>query len=348
MLAQLPDWSRIISQESRKILPFHRELPDDSGEALLAKTPLFADLTVEELSQVVGIMDLETVPAGEIILAEGERSERMYLIRKGWVSTFSENLDPNTTAQNTLSAGDLLGETPFLLRDPQSCSARANSEVAYWSLTDAALTSIVTQSPVIGLKLGLALGRGIAQLQPYLSHRLVSIPLFENLAVVQRSVLTRYLTPQRYFPNETIFSVNDPPTGIFFVQRGQVWLMDQFNEINITLSAGDTFGERSVIYSRPHFYTARASKDTIVWLLSPADFSRLGARYPSVAATIEHNVTTAVADDLSMAMSVITAEVDALRSITGTNHPLLKNMETVRRSLSWIRRLHNLDGYDSF
>jgi CRP-like cAMP-binding protein len=116
----------------------------------------------------------------------------------------------------------------------------------------------------------------------------------------------------------------------------------------MTLAVGQVFGERSVVYARPHFYTAEAAEDTIVWLLSPADFANLGARYPSLAGTIEHNVITAVADDLAVATSVISAEVDALRDIAGADHPLLENMETVRRSLNWVRRLHHLDGPNSF
>jgi CRP-like cAMP-binding protein len=223
MSAQLPDWSRYLAQESRKILPFQRDLAEDSGEALLSKTPLFADLSLDELSAIVGSMELITVNGGEVILQEGERSELMYLVRSGWVSIFSDHADPTTPAssQSTIGTGELIGQTAFFLRDPQPFSARANSEVTLWRLSDASLTSIVTASPLIGLKLGLALGRGIAQLQQYLAYRLVTIPLFENLSTVQRKMLTRYLTPQRYLPHETIFRCEDPPTGIFFVQRGR-------------------------------------------------------------------------------------------------------------------------------
>jgi CRP-like cAMP-binding protein len=198
---------------------------------------------------------------------------------------------------------------------------------------------LVTEEPAIGLKLGLTLGHGIAQFQAYLAQRLINIRLFDNLSEPARDVLTQRLTPQRYIPGEVLFRSQDPPTGIFLIQRGKITMQDQFGEVRAELSPGNTLGERAVVYNQLHLYTAVAATETIAWLLSPADFFELREIQPDMVSAIQQNVSGVIAEDLAAAARIISAKIDSLRVVGGSHHPMLKQLENVQHTLHWCRNI---------
>ena len=237
----------------------------------------------------------------------------------------------------TLGPGNLVGELDFFLQRPHPVMATTASKVMLWSLDSLTLKNIVTTHPNVGLELGLALGRGIAQFQTYLANQLAKIGLLENLSSTQRHILARQLTPFRYMPRDTIYRGGDPATGIFFVQSGTVWLLSDVDEDHLVIGPGDTFGEKTVIYGIPHTYTAQAATEVTVWLLSPADYNALAHSYPSITATLSQKLQTSVTDELNVVSEVLDSEINALSVACGREHRLIKQLSQVRRTLNWVK-----------
>jgi CRP-like cAMP-binding protein len=150
-------------------------------------------------------------------------------------------------------------------------------------------------------------------------------------------VLARFLTPQRYVERETIFCKDDPPTGFFFVESGSVWLLNDDLTEPLYLTAGDIFGHEATTYRHPHLYTAQAAEESVVWLLSPADYEKLEHVYPSVKFTFTGNLVNRLGEDFELAVEVLAAECDALQIVAGSNHPLVKNLERAQRTLLWAK-----------
>ena len=334
MFARMPEWSRVLTNKSNKTLPFKRNDTPESNEQLLAQASLFSELTPDEITMLLSQMKTRSFDPEGVIFREGDRCNALYTVKEGWVSITRPGL---ASSHMTVTRGEVLDPSAFFLRTPHSYTARAQGKVEAWRISDAKLTTLVTEEPAIGLSLGLTLGRGIAQFEAYLGQRLTHIKLFDNLTQPARKVLTQKLTPQRYLPGEILFRSQDPPTGIFLIQRGKIILRDQSGDVQVELSPGNTLGARAVVYNQLHLHTAEAVTEATVWLLSPVDFYEFSETQPALMSTIQQNVTAAIVEDLAAASQIISSKLDSLRVVGGSHHPMLKQLESVQQTLDWCR-----------
>ena len=97
------------------------------------------------------------------------------------------------------------------------------------------------------------------------------------------------------------------------MESGSVWLLNDDLTEPLYLTAGDIFGHEATTYRHPHFYTAQAGDDTVVWLLSPADYEKLEHVYPSVKFTFTSNLVNRLGEDFEQAAEVLSAECEALQ-----------------------------------
>jgi CRP-like cAMP-binding protein len=300
---------------------------------LIKNTPLFAELSEEEHYIIALCMQLQNCKAGDTLFVKDDPSSVLYLVQQGWVKLYADNTD---AVVSTLGPGSLLGETDFLLGRPRTATARASSDVSVWVLNNSALLRILAAQPQIGLGLGLAFGTNIAQFQNHLANSLAKIPLLQNLTDDERRVIARHLSPHRYMPRETIYHSGDLPTGLFFIERGQVWLLgDDHNYIE--RGPEQIFGERAVISGNPHAYTAQASTEVILWQLSPADYAILADNHPSIKSALNQNLHASLTEALAIASLIVDNEITALQVASGSESNLVKKLQQVTQTLAWLK-----------
>jgi CRP-like cAMP-binding protein len=270
-------------------------------EEFIRNAPIFAEFTDTERRAVGKRMRLESYQAGELIFAQGAESDALYLIKEGWVKLTD---DGGRTAIATLGPGSLLGETDFLMGSERGMTARASSPLSIWVLDENAIFDLIEEHGEVGMKLGLAIGTGIAQYQRYLMGHLGHISFMQNLGEEERQAVAKRLVPQRYASREAIFRSGDAVSGLYFIETGSVRLIGE--DDYTALAAGDTFGEMAVLSGKPHPNTAQSASESIVWQLSPSDFARLAETYPSVRAILSRNLRSRLsAADLVQAVSVL-------------------------------------------
>jgi len=303
------------------------------AESLITNAPLFTELTAEEQQAIGQWMQLEKYAPDQIIFARGDESCKLYLVQQGWVKLSNGSGNGATTS---LSAGQLVGEPDFFLRRPYTVTARAGGQLVVWSLSSLALTEIIGERPEIGIKLGLLLGIGISQFWVYLARRLATVPFFQNLSEYDRLALAKYLAPHRFSPRETIYRSDDPPTGIFLIEQGKIWLLSDTDE-QIDLLPGDLFGEKAVIAGKPHANTAQAATDVILWQLSPADFTRLASAHASIKTCFDQNLSARLTEALSIASMIVDGEIDAMHMVCGDQHSLIRKLHQVNHILTWLK-----------
>ncbi len=327
--------AQYVARQSRGLLPGNDSSGFSNESPLLQQIPVFAELSAEEQMVLLSRMDFGTLNPGERLFEADERAETLYIIQKGWAKLLTTD---TAESELVLGPGEVLEQSAFFLREIYSFTATATTSLEYSSLSDMALTNIVTEFPEIGLKIGLAFGRGIAQYRNYLGSVLNRFELLAELNPFQKYVLSRFLTPQRYVEHETIFCRDDPPTGFFFIETGSVGLFNDELTEPLRLTAGDAFGLEATAYGHLHLYTAQATTDTVVWLLSPADYEKLEHIYPSVKSTFTSTLVNRLSEDFDLAADILAAECDALEIACGPEHPLLKNLEKVRRTILWAKQ----------
>jgi CRP/FNR family cyclic AMP-dependent transcriptional regulator len=96
---------------------------------LLKDVDLFAGLDDEELRLVAGICHKREFKGGELLAAEGQHGDLMYVITEGFVEVLLEN-SPDRGARIiiNLGPGQLIGEMAMLDQGPRSASVRAISD----------------------------------------------------------------------------------------------------------------------------------------------------------------------------------------------------------------------------
>jgi CRP-like cAMP-binding protein len=300
---------------------------------LIENTPLFAELTAEERGIIGRAMQLRSYRTDDPLFLQNEPSDALYLIQQGWVKLCSEVAPADVT---TVGSGNSVGCTDFFLGRPRQMTARAAGEVIAWVLDTQGLDEAIAAYPRIGLSLGLTFGTGIVQFQDYLARGLAHIPLLRDLSEEERWIVAGHLSPHRYTSRETIYRAGDPSTGVFFIEKGVVWLLSN-SDNHIELGPGQTFGEQAVVSGKYHLYTAQAATDVILWQLSAADFVILADAFPSIKHILNQQFYASMDEALAIASSIVKREITALQVAGGDDSNVVKRLRQVGDMLAWIK-----------
>lgn len=91
-------------------------------------SPLFENLSEEELGAVIKRMDLERFADGDIIITEGEPGTSMFVILGGEVKVFTTSKTGENIHLATLGSGDFFGEISVLTGRPRTATITASAE----------------------------------------------------------------------------------------------------------------------------------------------------------------------------------------------------------------------------
>jgi CRP-like cAMP-binding protein len=130
----------------------------------LQENTLFQDLTHHELRLLEKLVNRRQYRPGEVIFRQGDAGVGMYIIFKGRVNIYVEDVNPNTSqvATNqvtTLRVGDFFGD--LALVDPdnrRSASAIAAEETELIGFFKPDLIEVTQRSPATGVKILWRLG----------------------------------------------------------------------------------------------------------------------------------------------------------------------------------------------
>ncbi len=115
---------------------------------LLRKVPLFRDLSTEDFEHVAASLHAHTVPDGEVVVAEGEHDDSMYLIGRGVVRVSRHEGDQEQDLAR-LFAGDFFGEMALLHREPRTATCRAATPCALYELRREEFDALCATRPEI-------------------------------------------------------------------------------------------------------------------------------------------------------------------------------------------------------
>lgn len=88
-------------------------------------SPLFENLTPEELQAVIARMHLEQFGEGDIVITEGEGGSSLYVIMGGEVKVFTRGKHGESVLLATLGSGDFFGEISILTGRPRTATITA-------------------------------------------------------------------------------------------------------------------------------------------------------------------------------------------------------------------------------
>ena len=146
----------------------------DELHSLMAKTPLFSGLDMEDTRKLGAFMYVYEAAAGVTLISEGESGDFMLLLMDGMVDVLRRNRYNYPSRIAVAHSGHALGEMSMFDGEPRfaSCVTLESCRVAV--LTRDALTLVMQEEPKLGSKILLKLVQLLSERLRQTSAKLVS------------------------------------------------------------------------------------------------------------------------------------------------------------------------------
>jgi CRP/FNR family transcriptional regulator, cyclic AMP receptor protein len=119
---------------------------------LIRHTPLFEHCSKKDLKQIALITDELEMPAGRVLIQEGERGREFFVLVSGEAEVRRKG-----RKVATLGPGSFFGEMALLSKVPRTATVTAVSDVDLLVITDRAFVDLLDRVPEIWLKVARAL-----------------------------------------------------------------------------------------------------------------------------------------------------------------------------------------------
>ncbi|RPI89750.1 MAG: ATP-binding cassette domain-containing protein, partial [Planctomycetaceae bacterium] len=256
--------------------------------ASLRKNAAFAIFDDAGLDELIARLELASYRIGELIVTEGEPGDCGYIVYTGRCRVFKMGTAGKPVTLGSLGPGEFFGEQVLLTGRPRSASVRASEDSALFRLSRAAFEGLVARHPEV---------RDF--LERFLRDRAVvdflrSSTFLGTLPPGDMARLLSRLNRCEFAANEVVVRQGEPGTQMFLVLAGelQVTLQTDAGETRILsrLTAGQYFGERSLLRSAPRSATVTSMTASQCLSLSAEDFQAVLAKAPQLLEQFERQI----------------------------------------------------------
>ncbi len=126
---------------------------------LIRQAPLFEHCSKKELQQIASIADELDLPAGRVLIAEGERGREFFVLVAGEVEVRRKG-----RKLATLGPGSFVGEIALLSHVPRTATVTSLTPVDILVITDRAFLALVEKQPGIAVKVARTLAERVGEL----------------------------------------------------------------------------------------------------------------------------------------------------------------------------------------
>ncbi len=143
-------------------------LPEEEGPPLdLGEIEIFSEFDAATISELAGVVEAISVPAGGRICTHGDKGDEIFLLRRGRAHGLLPLERGRRHHLATFCAGDFIGEMAFLEREQRSADVEAATAADLYVLSRERFDALVQMNPALGSKV-------FERLAHALSHRLRS------------------------------------------------------------------------------------------------------------------------------------------------------------------------------
>ncbi|HKA87631.1 MAG TPA: cyclic nucleotide-binding domain-containing protein [Haliangiales bacterium] len=180
----------------------------------LASVDLFRDFTVEKCREFLTIARPETHPAGALVIGQGERGDKFYIIQAGEASVAKDGV-----LIATYREGDFFGETALVTGAPRSADVRAKTALVLLAVEKHDFLSFLRGTDLVP-----ALGR-LARNRDLPSWELMGENgVLRGLGAKQRTRLQASLEHRELAEGQVLWEVGAPPDGAWLLDDAEVVL----------------------------------------------------------------------------------------------------------------------------
>jgi len=246
----------------------HQETRENYAE-LLARNPLFSELTTKELAGVAGRLQAGNFRAGSTIVRQGEPGSTFYIIAAGRVDVLADSPEgPQKVGE--LAEGDYFGEIALLRPTARTASCVARTEVEVLTLGRADFTRLLAHHFGMGEKV-----KRVAAISSMLRH----MPLFADFSAKELQALVGALGTETMAAGRVVIRRGDPGERFFIIASGavEVRVGEGVGEERVVarLGRGEYFGEIALLADVPRTATVRTVTECEFFVLDRDEFQQL-------------------------------------------------------------------------
>jgi CRP-like cAMP-binding protein/predicted MFS family arabinose efflux permease len=272
----------------RGLIQLDRDLDvHDQRLKLVMGVPWLRTSSLAEQDRVAALLAEESVPAGQVVIYQGEIGSRFYILRSGAVRILVDGHEVSR-----LAAGKWFGELALLRDIPRTATVQAAEDTALLSLSEEdfhrVLESVGTaargeSSRMFGLKSLSAPGdlvwpaRGVGGAVPIPPDAVIersadrievlrNLPLLSHLPPAALARIDSASSIARRCPGETILAEGAPAGAAYVVWRGRVNIL-RGDRLRRVTGPGGVIGDLGALHGRPQSVSAVAIDPTVLLTL---------------------------------------------------------------------------------
>lgn len=256
------------------------DAPDAPVAGPLPPMPLLSSLDAAALTALRPHLSRRSLDATEVLMAEGEPADALYLVAHGLLEVTKEDPDRPTVRLGRVAEGAVLGEMALVLSRPRQATVTAVTEAEVLRVDVAGLRAVAAAVPAVEAALGEFTRQRVAAML------LATSPLFRDLEPPARAALLRAFQTRDLPDAVTVTRQGAEGKALRVVVSGAVdiWRSeaDEPAARVAHLGPGQVFGEIALLTGQPATATVITSGPTqVLELLRPA-LEEVCQAFPSV------------------------------------------------------------------
>jgi CRP-like cAMP-binding protein len=253
--------------------------------AALHPIPLLSALSEAAFRRVLGTLVLRRLPAGALVIREGEPGEAFYFVASGRLRVYATDGLGRQTDLAELGESAVFGEMALLSAQPRSASVACLTEVDLLEVGRQSLAQLADElGPVAEALHGFTRER-------LLGNLMATSPLFRPFPRLQQRDLLRRFTSHDVAPGTVVIREGEQGRGLFVVLSGELDVSRRGpggQSVPLGgLRTGDVFGEMAVLRNAATTATVVCVRQATVLFLAREYVSRIVAAVPEIKSYLE-------------------------------------------------------------
>ena len=226
-------------------------------DASLEDNFIFASLSPKERRLLIDAMMMEAVPAGHVIIKQGETGDFFYVVEEGHVSFSVDNQHVGSTGR-----GGSFGELALLYNCPRAATCLANTACRLWKVDQKTFRYMLANNQ--------------SSQQKDINDILRKVPFLTDLDDSDLLRISDALTTVTFKEGERIINKGDVGEVFYIIREGTVKVHDigfgDSTYVDQPLGPGDFFGERALITGDPRVANVTSTSTASCLCLSRETF----------------------------------------------------------------------------
>jgi CRP-like cAMP-binding protein len=246
--------------------------------------PLLSSMSQAAFRRVLGTLVLRRLPAGALVVREGEPGTSFFFVAGGRLRVFATDGLGRQTELAQLGEGAVFGEMALLGAQPRSASVACTTEVDLLEVGRQSLASLADELGAVAEAL-----HGFTR-ERLLGNLMATSALFKPFNRMQQRDLLRRFTSHDVAPGTVVIHEGEEGRGLFVVLSGELDVSRRSAGEVVplgTLRPGDVFGEMALLRNARTTATVVAQRPATVLFLAREYVERIVAGVPEIRSYLE-------------------------------------------------------------